>query len=376
MMLEKTFTSNQKKSWWIYTVFAFTFIAISASPALATGNLSNLTISKNFESSTKYFYDQKPYVTGSISSDINGVVVYFDNISNADDYSVTVNQTYPAASFTTQNDCFSYGSQCPNTIPDGTYRVTAEAFRDLDVSQTYVFPKLLVKVADVSDIDQSAPAKPILDSIASPLDADNMALTGSAEADALVTINGEGQTKTQQLTSGNTHFAITVSLTQNAQNNFSVTAMDDAGNISEAASANLTEAPTSTPTPTPTPAPVTPEPIATVAIKRAVKIQSLSIAPTASATAIITNPLALPLSSLTPSSDSTVKGASTDNENKPNNKLKIAGYILATLLIAFIIYMILRANRMKNDAKIEEVDKSQEIDTNKKQAKKRKNVKK
>ena len=97
------------------------------------------------------------------------------------------------------------------------------------------------------DIDTAAPAAPVVTDPAAAvtLNADTYAIAGSAEANSLVKIYvdannnnqvdaGETLAGEQQLSGGGTAFSISVSLTQDAINNFVVTASDAAANVSPA----------------------------------------------------------------------------------------------------------------------------------------------
>lgn len=212
---------------------------------LAANNLVSASILNQHESSTKYFYNHVPVVSGVISGDVRGIIVTFDNIANSDDYSVTITQPYPSAIFTTQNDCFSsllVSSACSNVIPIGMYRVTVEASLTIyDNPEILTFPKLLVVTDAGYAIDKTAPARPILDVQPNIVNADSITISGSAESGSLVTVAGNGQTKTQQLPFGATRFSIQMILAQNSQNSFYVTATDDAGNVSDVSSTMVQE---------------------------------------------------------------------------------------------------------------------------------------
>ncbi|MCX6809684.1 MAG: Ig-like domain-containing protein [Candidatus Berkelbacteria bacterium] len=349
----------------ILTFFAFIFLLFPPS-VFASDNISALVISKNFESSTKYFYDARPWVSGNISSQVKSVLVHFDNISNDVDYFVAISD--PVTFFSTAGKCFSPSQgNCSDDIPDGTYKVTAEAFSDIDVSQVYVFPKLLVKIPNGSAVDQAAPEKPILDAISSPIDADNVTLNGSAEANSQISVQGEGQSKTQQLTNGETRFSITVSLTQNAQNNFQITATDEAGNISEAVNVAITEE--TPPTPTPAEESPTPTQTPTVTFKKSVSYRGSSGAFQTSGDIALENPVATVLKTTTPGDDSSVKGASTENESKSSKALRVGLYILAALaIIAAGYYLISKFAKRKKPAKSRKskrVDKKRRVGKNK-----------
>ena len=209
----------------------------------ASGNLSNVMITKTYESTTKYFYDGKPVVTGNISGAVQGVTVNFNNVDNGNNYFVTVS-SLSISSFTTASDCFSpqTSGTCQANLPDGVYQVSIEATTDLFSNpEVYTFPKYLAKVPTGSTVDTVAPAAPILDNLTSPVDADSTTISGSAEDSALISVTGMNQTKTLQLGSGNGRFAITVNLKQNSLNIFSVTATDATGNISVAATISMIE---------------------------------------------------------------------------------------------------------------------------------------
>ncbi|MFA5926546.1 MAG: Ig-like domain-containing protein [Patescibacteria group bacterium] len=90
-------------------------------------------------------------------------------------------------------------------------------------------------------IDNTVPVAPTISTVASPVDADSQTITGTAEANSLVTITGGAATATQQLTGGATAYSIVVTLTQDTTNTLSVTATDAAGNVSSAAAATIIE---------------------------------------------------------------------------------------------------------------------------------------
>jgi hypothetical protein len=107
---------------------------------------------------------------------------------------------------------------------------------------------------EVYTIDKTAPAGPVVTSpmAVTALNAATFMITGTAEANALVQVytdtnnngvidGGDTLVGSQQLTSGATAFAITVSLSQDSVNNFLVMATDAAGNTSA-----LTDVPTIT----------------------------------------------------------------------------------------------------------------------------------
>lgn len=311
------------------SVFMLLFaVAFFCTPSVsASSNLLSVAVTRQYESTTKYFYSQTPVVSGVISNQVRGVIVYFDNISSADDYSVSVNQTYPATSFSTQNDCFSSalsGSVCTNVLPAGTYKISVDSYLDIyDSPETLVFSKLLVVMNNGQVIDQVAPAKPVLDSLPVSIDADNLSINGTAESNSLVTIVGNGQTKTEQLSGGNTRFSLTISLTQNAQNSFWVMATDDAGNVSDAANVNVLEATATTP--------VTP----VVSVQRVVPKNVATSTPVP----VAVSPQAVSLPAANQKSENnivgTVEGASTTKQSEKPGKLVM--FLLYLSLAFFLI---------------------------------------
>ncbi len=83
--------------------------------------------------------------------------------------------------------------------------------------------------------DTTAPNAPVVTSPSSPqiVNADNAIITGTAEAGSLVKVkSGSTVVGSQQLGSSETNFSISVPLTQDSTNNFTVTATDIAGNES------------------------------------------------------------------------------------------------------------------------------------------------
>lgn len=304
-------------------LFVLAFFCFSR--AYAANDLISASITNLYESSTKYFYTQTPVVTGVISDQVRGVIVRFDNAETGQGYSVTVDQSYPATSFTTQNDCFSSSSSnasCSDTLPLGVYKVTVEASLNIyDASQTLVFPKLLEIVSSSQSIDRTAPNRPILDPISSPTNADTAVLSGTAEAGSLVNVTGANQTKSDQLTSGSTHFSITVSLVQNSQNSFSVTAMDSAGNTSSPATCTIEE--------------ITPS--------VAVPISSTVSKDSSAIVAITSNPTGqTPISGSTvttpsPVSVGAIKGESTENTTTSPSKAVMALFY-ASIVLFFVAW--------------------------------------
>ncbi len=97
----------------------------------------------------------------------------------------------------------------------------------------------------VKTIDANAPGIPIINPISSPVNATNQTITGTAALGSLVKVTGGALPKEQQLAGGVTEYSIEVPLTQDANNNLSVTATDAAGNVSQAALATIVEDSTS-----------------------------------------------------------------------------------------------------------------------------------
>lgn len=206
---------------------------------------SNLKITSNYESSTKYFYNGKPVVSGNITSSATGILVDFDNLDSADDYFVAVSGSYPTGYFTTNADCFSSrldSAVCASSIPNGIYKVSVEISIDIySDPEIDLFPKLFVKTDAGYVVDKTAPIAPVLTQPSTPVDADMTTISGTAEAGALVTISGQGQIKKIQLDSTQTTFSTTMNLSQNQTNSYSVTATDASGNISTASTVSVTE---------------------------------------------------------------------------------------------------------------------------------------
>jgi len=90
-------------------------------------------------------------------------------------------------------------------------------------------------------INANAPHAPCLDPVTSPVNTSSQTITGSADANSLVTISGGSSTVSEQLTGGATHFSILVPLNINATNNLSVTATDAAGNVSSPSTATIVQ---------------------------------------------------------------------------------------------------------------------------------------
>jgi len=92
-------------------------------------------------------------------------------------------------------------------------------------------------------VDNEDPAAPVVADPAAPVtvDADTYELTGTAEADSLVTVLDDvgSIAGTQQLSGGATSFAVTVDLAREADNDFDVTATDAFGNVSPATDAPI-----------------------------------------------------------------------------------------------------------------------------------------
>ena len=87
--------------------------------------------------------------------------------------------------------------------------------------------------------DRTAPSAPEVDDIESPVDADFVILTGTAEANSTIIISGADTEETTVDSFGT--FSIEVNLDQDAINKFNINAMDDAGNISSTTKIEIEE---------------------------------------------------------------------------------------------------------------------------------------
>jgi hypothetical protein len=178
-----------------------------------------------------------------------------------------------------------------------------------------------------------------LDNISSPVDADNITISGIAEADSLVTVSDGQQIRTALLAPSISRFAIDFPLKQNSQNNFSVTATDAAGNISAPAFITVTEV-----SPSPVIRVVSPVTFQT----KSKKYSNQNLATVSKITPSsenVTNPETLGTSSLNILKENnptgSVKGESaTSNESKPSQILMIILYLSAALfLVAWGLYL-------------------------------------
>lgn len=95
---------------------------------------------------------------------------------------------------------------------------------------------------DTSNDDTTAPAKPILDSYSSEIDAETITLTGVAEANSVVTAAKTDGTKLTSVTvKEDGAFSLKITLEQNKRNRINLTAKDSAGNTSTAVQVVIVE---------------------------------------------------------------------------------------------------------------------------------------
>lgn len=95
---------------------------------------------------------------------------------------------------------------------------------------------------DTSNGDTTAPAKPILDSYSSEIDAETITLTGVAEANSVVTAAKTDGTKlTSVSVKEDGAFSLKITLEQNKRNRINLTAKDSAGNTSTAVQVVIVE---------------------------------------------------------------------------------------------------------------------------------------
>ncbi len=87
--------------------------------------------------------------------------------------------------------------------------------------------------------DRTAPDTPTVDDMDSPVDADAVTLTGTAEVGSTIVVSG-ADTGEDFVTSSGT-FSVKVELNQNASNKFYIYAMDSEGNISSSTSITIEE---------------------------------------------------------------------------------------------------------------------------------------
>lgn len=128
---------------------------------------------------------------------------------------------------------WNYGIGSANFVQEGTYTVTSKA---TDATGN-------VEATGVGTFtwDATAPPPPTINSVTTPVNANSQTVTGTSEANSLVTISGGTGTVSQQLTGGATSYSVSVPLNQNATNNLSVTATDAAGNTSQATQVLIAE---------------------------------------------------------------------------------------------------------------------------------------
>ncbi len=89
------------------------------------------------------------------------------------------------------------------------------------------------------DVDRTAPDSPEVNDVETPIDADSIILSGTAEADAIIIVSGADTAEDEANSSG--AFTVEVELEQNAENKFYVSAMDESGNMSSSTKITVVE---------------------------------------------------------------------------------------------------------------------------------------
>lgn len=123
------------------------------------------------------------------------------------------------------------------------FSVTAEGTDDTQSSAVTVTIVEGVEAAaeyeEQTGADRTAPDAPEVDEISSPVDADSVILTGTAEPNSTIIVSGADGEETSVNSSGT--FSIEVDLDQDAINKFNVNAMDASGNISSTTKIEIEE---------------------------------------------------------------------------------------------------------------------------------------